>query len=175
MSGWLEALLSKVFNSGVSIPLSKGINFTGGLVAALNPSTKQISVALDAAAVAPTHLAAEANGAAAVFVLRVALVAGTPGTADDVVGPAAPCNLRILDTWVDVTDHIAGATSLKFRTVAGGVGNTLSGNFSGETQGDGIRATQTRSTATLAQGALWYIRRQDRGVAGMAYMLCARV
>jgi hypothetical protein len=44
MSGWLEALLGKVFNSGVAIPLSKGLNFTGGLVATLNPSTKQIDV-----------------------------------------------------------------------------------------------------------------------------------
>lgn len=44
MSAWLEALLGKVLNSGVSIPLSKGLNFTGGLAAALNPSTKQIDV-----------------------------------------------------------------------------------------------------------------------------------
>src|SRR5690348_5123734 len=47
MSGWLEALLGRVFNSGVSIPLSKGINFTDGLRAELNPSTKQIDVTLD--------------------------------------------------------------------------------------------------------------------------------
>src|SRR5690606_20847178 len=44
MSGWLEALLGKVLNSGIAIPLSKGLNFTSGLVAALNQSTKQIDV-----------------------------------------------------------------------------------------------------------------------------------
>lgn len=42
--GWLEALLGKVFNSGVSIPLSKGLNFTSGIAASLNPTTKQIDV-----------------------------------------------------------------------------------------------------------------------------------
>lgn len=44
MSGWLEALFGKAFTSGVSIPLSKGLNFTSGLAASLNPSTKQIDV-----------------------------------------------------------------------------------------------------------------------------------
>jgi hypothetical protein len=52
MSGWLEALLGKILNSGVSIPLSKGLNFTTDIVAALNQSTKQIDVSLDPAAVA---------------------------------------------------------------------------------------------------------------------------
>jgi hypothetical protein len=46
MSAWLEALLGKVFNSGVSIPLSQGLNFASGLTAALNPTTKQIDVNL---------------------------------------------------------------------------------------------------------------------------------
>lgn len=44
MSGWLEALLGKVLNNGVNIPLSKGLNFTGGLTATLNPTTKIIDV-----------------------------------------------------------------------------------------------------------------------------------
>lgn len=45
MSGWLEALLGKVLSSGVSIPLSKGLNFTGDLVASRNPSTSFIDIA----------------------------------------------------------------------------------------------------------------------------------
>lgn len=49
MSGWLEALLGKVASSGSNIPLSKGLNFTGDLVAAINQSTKQIDVAFKAA------------------------------------------------------------------------------------------------------------------------------
>jgi hypothetical protein len=46
MSGWLEALLGQVSNSGVPIPLSKGLNFKSGLVATPNPSTKQIDVSV---------------------------------------------------------------------------------------------------------------------------------
>lgn len=46
MSGWLEALFGKVFNSGVAVPLSKGINFASGLTAGLNQTTKQIDVNL---------------------------------------------------------------------------------------------------------------------------------
>lgn len=44
MSAWLEALLGKILNSGVQIPLSKGLNFTGGAVATRNPATNIIDV-----------------------------------------------------------------------------------------------------------------------------------
>ena len=46
MSAWLEALFGKVLNSGVVIPLSKGLNFTGGAVATRNPSTNVIDVTI---------------------------------------------------------------------------------------------------------------------------------
>lgn len=76
MSGWLEALLGKVSNSGVSIPLSKGLNFTTDLVAALNPSTKQIDVSFR-----PTTLAKFFPGAVAYDVRDFG--AACDGIADD--------------------------------------------------------------------------------------------
>lgn len=53
MSGWLEALLGKVLNNGAPIPLSKGLNFTGGLVASRNVLTQHIDVSASASAIGP--------------------------------------------------------------------------------------------------------------------------
>jgi hypothetical protein len=63
MSAWLEALLGKISNSGVAIPLSKGLNFASGITAALNPSTKQIDVSATPAAVADGTVQGRAVGA----------------------------------------------------------------------------------------------------------------
>lgn len=58
MSAWLDALFGRIFNGGVSLPLSKGINFANGLAATFNQTTKSIDVstvpsAPDAAVLAP--------------------------------------------------------------------------------------------------------------------------
>jgi len=177
MSAWLEALLGKIFNSGVSLPLSKGLNFTDGLAAALNPSTKQIDVSLSLTdgQIAPGHLAAESGGFGVVFVLRIALTAGTPGTADDVAGPAAPFDLRILDRWADIETAIGGST-LRVRDDVGGGGDALSGVLSSASTTDSVRANSSTGAeqSTLDEGEIPYVRRSDRGVAGTVYLLCER-
>lgn len=176
MSAWLNALLGRILDAGTIIPLGYGLNFNSGVRARLNTSTKFVDIDLRDAAVSPANLAAEDLGAAPVFVLRVVLTAGTPGTADDVAGPAAPAALRIIDRWVNVETAIGGS-SLRFRTAAGGVGSALSGIVSTASVGDGIRASTglSATTETLVAGAIPYVRRSDRGVAGTAYLLCVRV
>jgi hypothetical protein len=55
---WLDALLGQIYSGGVRIALSKGINFSNGLQAVLNQTTKVVDVstvpsAPDAAVLAP--------------------------------------------------------------------------------------------------------------------------
>jgi hypothetical protein len=175
MSAWLSALLGRILDGGTIIPLGYGLNFNTGVRARLNLSTKFVDIDLRDAAIQPSHLAASSNGVAAVFVLRVPMTAGTPGTADDVTGPAAPVDLRILDRWVDVTTAIGGS-SVRFRDTAGGSGDALSGTLSSAAVDEGVRATGGTGSAqsTLAAGDIVYVRRTDRGVAGTAYLLCER-
>lgn len=175
MSAWLDALLGRIRNTNVEIPLGYGLNFTSGVRARLNTTSKFVDVDLQPDAVGPTFLAPESDGVGATFVVRIAMTAGTPGTADDVVGPAAPVALRIVDRWSDITTAIGGA-SVRVRTAAGGVGSSMSGIISADTAGDGIRAdTGLNATqSTLAAGATPFVRRSDRGVAGTVYLLCVR-
>lgn len=42
--GWLNALLGRIFNSGTSLPLAGGLNFTGGLQAVTNEEENRIDV-----------------------------------------------------------------------------------------------------------------------------------
>jgi hypothetical protein len=175
MSGWLDALLGRIRSGGVALTLGYGLDFKGGLRAALNPSTKFVDVTLAEQGVGVANLAPEAAGVAPVFVLRIPMTAGTPGTADDVTGSAAPAACRVLDKWADVTTAIGGS-SLRVRDAAGGVGDTLSGTISSATQGEGIRASSLfAGQTTLAAGEIPYVRRSDRGVAGTVYLLCERV
>jgi hypothetical protein len=49
LTAWLDALLGRIYSTGVSIPLSKGLNFRGdqGIKAVLNATTKAVDIALD--------------------------------------------------------------------------------------------------------------------------------
>ena len=175
MSGWLDALLGAVRSAGVSIPLGHGLNFMGGLRAAPNQSTRYVDVTLADSAVATANLAAEATGVGVPFVMRIAMTAGTPGTADDVAGPAAPFACRILDRWVDVSTPVLGS-SLRVRDTAGGSGTALSGAITTNAIGEGLRANagSISGASTLASGQIPQVRRSDRGVAGTVYLLCER-
>lgn len=175
MSAWLSALLGRILDAGTLVPLGYGLNFNTGVRARLNQSTKFVDIDVRDASLTPAHLAAEASSAAVTFVLRVPMTAGTPGTADDVVGPAAPVDLRILDRWADVTTAIGGST-LRVRDTAGGVGDALSGSISSAAVVEGLRASSGSISAqsTLEAGDLVYVRRSDRGVAGTVYLLCER-
>lgn len=175
MSGWLDALLGRIFSSGVSIALSKGLNFTAGLAAELNTSTKVVDVFVKDGALTPSEMAVETLGAGIPFVIRIPMTAGAAGTADDVVGPQAPADLLIVDRWVDVTTAIGGS-SVRARTAAGGVGASLTGIISSASVGEGLRAnTGLASTqVTLDEGDTVYVRRSDRGVAGTLYLLCVK-
>jgi len=173
MSGWLDAILGRIRYLGSELALGYGLDFKGGLKARLNPSTKFIDVTLDDAGVAPAALTAESSSLAVPFVIRVEMTAGTPGTADDVSGPAAPFALRILDRWADVNTAIS-ATNLRVRTASGGGGSTLSGLISTATAQDGVRASNSADGDTLAANAPIFVRRSDRGVAGNVYLLCVR-
>lgn len=175
MSGWLDALLGRIRDAGTAINLGYGINFSTGIRARLNTTTKFIDVDLRDAGVTPTHLAAESNGVAPVFVLRIPITAGTPGSPGDVAGSAAPAACRIIDRWADVTTAI-GASTLTVRSATGGGGNTLSGSISSDTVAEGVRAASGAVSAqsTLAAGAIPQVRCSDRGVAGTVYLLCER-
>lgn len=175
MSGWLDALLGRLRSAGVELTLGHGLDFKGGVKAALNPTTKFVDVTLDVGVVGSSNLAAEANSVAVPFVIRIPLTAGTPGTADDVAGAAAPVACRVLDRWADITTAVVSST-LRVRDAAGGVGDTLSGQIESGTQGEGRRAASLfAGQTTLAAGEIPYVRRSDRGVAGTVYLLCERV
>lgn len=109
MSAWLDALLGRIFYNGVSIPLSKGLNFTGGVKALLNTTTKQIDVTQDLDAIVDhipdasltakglVELATVAEGEAGADATRALTPASNPRASDTVIGIAeratqAECN-----------------------------------------------------------------------------------
>lgn len=175
MSAWLDALLGRIKDLGTAIPIGYGLNFIGGVRARPNTSTKFIDIDLRDASIGPTHLAASSGGVAATFVLRIPMTSGVVGAAADVESDEAPCALRILDRWADITTAIGGS-SVTLRDVAGGVGDTLSGVISTAAIGEGIRAATGAVSAqtTLAAGETVFVRQSDRGIRGTVYMLCER-
>jgi len=102
-----------------------------------------------------------------IIVIRVPLVAGTPGTPDDVViyNANSPA-LRILDTVFYVSASVALAT-VTLRDATGGGGNALSDAFATSTVGVRRNVSLT-ATGTIAINGTLVLRRSDRGVAGEA-------
>lgn len=106
------------------------------------------------------------------LILHKDMVAGTPGTPDDVVIIAAgayPYKIRVFECDYVVATAIP-ASSVQVRDAVGGAGNTLSGVLS--TAATGI-SWDTRDFDTkvvnLATTPL-ILRRSDRGVAGEVFM-----
>lgn len=171
MSGWLEALLGKVLSSGVSIPLS-GLNFTGGIAATPNPSTKVTDVSIAEGVVAPSHLQAQTlAGVGVPFTIAVTFEALTPGTNDAVtVVDSDQPEIKILDSWYEVTTAIGGSTLRLCSTASGGT-DEYGGSISSASSGV-IRNAGSRDTDTVPASSPVFLRRSDRGVAGTVYLLC---
>lgn len=170
---FLDALIGRIFSKDVEIPITGGLDFKGGLVAARNDASNVVEVQIDGAGVTPDALAAEnASGFAPAQVLRVSFVAGTPGTADDVaIVASAPYGFRILDAWADVSTGI-GASTVQLRSATGGGGTALSSALASATVS--TARTSSGSSHAVASGGTVFLRRTDRGVAGEVFMLVCR-
>lgn len=67
---WLDALLGNIYSSGVQQALGGGVNFTAGLRAVFNPSTKQNDVSIAPSTITPDMSAPEASNRALMFALH---------------------------------------------------------------------------------------------------------
>jgi hypothetical protein len=172
MSGILDALFGRIRNAGTDLALGYGLNFTSGLLARLNPSTRFVDVSVSDAYFAPANLAPEASALAVPFVVRKSYSAGAAGTADDVtVLASAPFDFRIVDVILKTSVEIA-ATSARLRSATGGGGVVLSSVLSTAT----LATARENGTVTkaVAEGGAVFLRRDDRGVAGEVILLCER-
>lgn len=172
----LDAMFGRMFNDSAEITLTQGINFTGGVRGVFNTATKLTDVSVSPNSLTPTMLGAIAASFGVPFVVQKDFAAGTPGTADDVaIITSAPFALQILDRWLDITTAI-GASQARFRSDDGGAGNTLSGLFDTGTVCEGRLASSgavSQAQTVAAAGDVW-LRRDNRGIAGTAYLLCVR-
>lgn len=171
MSGWLDALFGRVFNANVEVPLSGGLNFTGALEAALNPSSGVTDVGVGDNTLDPGHAAAAVAGLGAAFAISVLLTAGTPGTADDVTvfAASAPFAFQILDCWGKVGTGISTKTAT-LRSAAAGGGSALSSALDFGTSSVTSR-DNSGAAPSVSKGGSLYVRRSDRGVAGTVVIL----
>lgn len=118
--------------------------------------------------------ASAAAGLGDTDVIRVPLVAGTPGTADDVTVYAVNTlpykKLRVLDAYAVISTGIAG--TLQVRSAAAGAGTLCAEIDSTNTGRAGQTATVTASQV-LTNGASvgLFVRRSDRGVAGEVHIV----
>lgn len=110
------------------------------------------------------------------FVMRVAMTAGTPGTADDVTvfSLAVPFRMRLLDAWAVISTAI-GATTLSIRDTAAGAGTLMVPAIASAAAGLN-RAAGTTPTVTsqVAENGSLFIRRSDRGVAGTVFIMAVK-
>lgn len=172
----LDAMFGRMFNSGVENALTSGINFTGGVRGVFNQSTKLTDVSVAPATLTPAMAAVLTASIGVPFVIVVPFPALVTGAADDVeILASAPFALNLLDRWADVSAAI-GASSVRYRSAAGGGGTALSGSIDTATVCDGRRASSGSvgaSASVPANGSI-FLRRVDRAVAGRAYLLAVR-
>ncbi len=162
----------------VTLPFNSGSSSAGNRVAGANaqdvvvPSRGLIQLVhrsllwrIQSIGVDPFQLTALASNIAVPFWIRVAVTAGTPGTADDVTiyNANAPFAFRILDVlWLDAT--AIALSSVQLRDTSGGGGAALSSVLTAAVTGT-ARNNDT-ATRTVALNGSVFLRRSDRGVAG---------
>lgn len=171
MASWFDALWGRIFQGGVEVAQGNGLNFTGAMRAALNPSTGYTDVDVGDGSIGPDQILIKTVGVAVPFVFAIPLVAGTPGTADDVsfFTANAPFGFQVVDTWGDPATAISTNTAT-LRTATGGGGSALSSALDFGTANVRTRNT-LGSSGSVAKGGSLVVRRSDRGIAGTVFVL----
>lgn len=171
MSSWFDALWGRIFQGGVEVAQGGGLNFVGALRAAQNPATGYTDVDVGDGSIGPDQILIATNGVATPFIFEIPLVAGTPGTADDVsfFTANAPFAFQVIDVWGDPATAISTKTAT-LRTATGGVGSALSSALDFGTANVRTRNT-LGSSGSVAKGGSLVVRRSDRGIAGTVFAL----
>lgn len=170
MASWFDALWGRIFQAGVEVSQGSGLNFLGSLRAVLNPATGYTDVDVGDGSIGPDQILIQTSGVGIPFVFAVPLVAGTPGTADDVVFFAAnaPFGFQVIDSWGDPATAISTKTAT-VRTATGGGGSALSSALDFGTANVRTRNT-LGSSGSVAKGGSLVVRRSDRGIAGTVFV-----
>ncbi len=178
MASWFAGLLGVIQRAGTDLALGKGLNFTGGLTAALNSVTTAIDVSVESGAVGVDLVAAEAGADPddqdGVPVLIHRYCAGAAAGSSDDVSITRAYGYRICDVWFTVDDgtDVTGSTVI-LRSAAGGAGAELSGSMN--TAFDGTkRSSYDLDTPTVAANVAIFLRRSDRDVAGHLFILALK-
>lgn len=104
------------------------------------------------------------------YMIVAPFTAGTPGTADDVVvTDTMPGKGTLIDVQMVLTTGVDGSTAT-FRDAVGGAGTALSNAIPTATANQGSSRWNHTATPALAAGSDIYIRRSDRGIAGVAIL-----
>jgi hypothetical protein len=129
-----------------------------------------VAGAVDGAVAPAMFNSPDAAGLGGALVLVKTIAAGTPGTADDVTiyNANVPFDMVLYDCMFICTTLINPSTTT-LRDTAGGAGAALSTAFNTATAGN-KRNTDMATAPTLGEGDSVFLRRSDRGVAGVLVM-----
>jgi hypothetical protein len=167
----LDAFFGRIRAAGVDLALGFGINFSTGLSAVRNPSTKYVDVT---ASIAATNVAPAAADMAVPFVIGpIALTLGFGGVAiDTAVLVGAPFAFTILDMTVIVSAAPNPTCTAVLRSATGGGGTALSSTLTLNAAGT-FRNNDTQTRAVTAGGDL-YLRRSTDVNSSVVYLLAVR-
>lgn len=166
----LDAFFGRIRAAGVDLALGFGINYSTGLNAQRNPTTKYVDVTLAEDAIQPANVA-PASGMGIPVVLRVAFASEIAGAVDTEILASADFDFRILDVTAYVTGNYPGAT-WQLRTAAGGLGSVLSSALATDNAGV-VRNNDSQSRTVVTGGAI-YLRRSVAIPSGEIIILAVR-
>jgi hypothetical protein len=168
----LDAFFGRIQSAAVDLALGFGINFSTGLSAVRNPTTKFIDVSVADESLGAAQLAPPAADLAVPFVIGPVAFTTVIGGADDVlIYGDAEFGFKILDVTVHLTTNPAGQT-VQLRTATGGGGSALSSSFPTDNTGT-IRNNDTQTRNVVAGGDI-YMRRSTGFPGGTVWILAVR-
>lgn len=176
---WLDAVFGRLRRDNVEFPIPAGINFTDGIDASQNFSTKIVDVTLRDAALSPAKLAPVTGGVAVSYVVDVVIPAtGASGTLRDVAvwatsAPVGAGRIRRAELRVS-TAFATGKAAL--RTASGGGGSVVLPAVSDSTMtfdvgATGLKTDNAAAVHSFAALSDLYLR-LDRSVVGRLFLTC---
>jgi hypothetical protein len=170
----LDAFFGRIQSAAVDLALGFGLNFTSGLSAVRNPTTKFIDVGVADGSLGAAQLAPPAADMGVPFVIGPISFAltfvGTPH--DTLILSDAPFGFTILDVVVHVNAATDPAITATLRTATGGGGSVLSSTMALNATGT-FRNNDTQ-TRTVNAGGNIYLRRSTDVDQGSVYILAVR-
>lgn len=121
---WLDALLGRVQNSGVDLSLGNALNFTAGLQAVFNQSTKAHDVSITPGTVTPAMAAPEAGNQSVPFTIH-ATYNFAASASDLQLIASTPFAFKI--RAVAWTTELGNSATLRLWSAANGTGTPRSG------------------------------------------------